>query len=66
MRDPTATIRLAAWYHKERHTFAEALAFVCCGLWRYHTFQISTCAAEVIKVPRALVEQLTELLCYVT
>lgn len=65
MGDPAGAIRQAAWYHKERPTFADALALVRRGLWRHRTFQTSTCADEVIKVPRALVEQRTEMLCYV-
>jgi hypothetical protein len=65
MGDPADTTRQAAWYRKARPTFADALALVRRGLWRHRTFQTSTCADEVSKVPHALVEQLTEMLCYV-
>jgi hypothetical protein len=65
MTDPTGATRRAAWYHKERPTFADALALVRRELWRHQTFHTSSCACEVIKVPRAVVERLTETLCYV-
>jgi hypothetical protein len=65
MADPSATIRLAAWYRKPRPTFADALALVRRELWRHEGFQTSACAEEVIKLPRALVERLTDALCYV-
>ena len=64
MADPAAMTRQAAWYRKERPTFADALALVRRELWRHQTFHTSSCACEVIKVPRALVERLTEALCY--
>ncbi len=63
--DPAATIRQAAWYRKERPTFADALAFVRRALWRHEGFQTPTCADEIVKLPRAFVERLTEALCYV-
>ncbi len=64
MADP-ATIRQAAWYRKARPTFADALALVRRELWHHQTFQTSTCAEEIVKLPRAFVERLTEALCYV-
>ncbi len=65
MADPSATIRQAAWYHKERPTFADALALVRHELWQHASFQTATCDDEIIKVPRALFVRLTETLCYV-
>ena len=65
MTDPAATVRQAAWYRKDRPTFADALALVRRELWRHQTFHTSSCACEIIKVPRAVVERLTETLCYV-
>src|SRR4051794_6295833 len=65
MADPAAATRQAAWYRKARPTFADALALVRRELWRHQLFQTSTCAYEMIKVPRPLVEHLTEALCYV-
>ncbi len=65
MADPARATRRAAWYRKERPTFADALAFVRRALWRHEGFQTSTCAEEIVKLPRAFVERLTEALCYV-
>jgi hypothetical protein len=65
MADPAAMTRQAAWYRKPRPTFADALALVRRELWRHEGFQTSACAEEVIKLPRALVERLTDALCYV-
>lgn len=64
MAAPTRPIRQAAWYRKDRPTFADALALVRRELWQ-QTFHMSSCADEAIKVPRALIERLTEVLCYV-
>jgi DDE superfamily endonuclease len=65
MADPVQAIRQAAWYRKDHPTFGDALALIRRELWRHQTFHLSSCADEVIKVPRALVERLTEALCYV-
>jgi hypothetical protein len=62
---PAGAIRRAAWYHKDRPTFADALALVRREWWRHQAFHTSSCACEVIKVPRAVFERLTETLCYV-
>ena len=66
MTGPVATVRRAAWYRKERPTFADALALIRCELWRHEGFQTSTCAEGIDELPRAFVERLTEALCYVT
>ncbi len=65
MADPATVIRQAAWYRKDRPTFADALALVRRELWHHQTFQTSTCDDEIIKVPRELFVRLTETLCYV-
>ena len=64
MTAAAAVPRQAAWYQKAHPTFADALALVRRELWRHQTFHPSSCAHEVIKVPRAVVERLTETLCY--
>jgi hypothetical protein len=56
--------RQAAWYQKAHPTFADALASVRRELWRHQAFHTSSCAHEIIQVPRAVVERLTETLCY--
>ena len=58
-------IRQAAWYHKRAPTFADALARVRREIWGQESFRISDADTEMVKVPRALVERLTETLCYV-
>jgi hypothetical protein len=65
MADPAAMTRQAAWYRKERPTFADALALVRRDLWRHEGFQTSACEDAVIKIPRELLALLTEALCYV-
>ena len=54
----------AAWYPKAQPTFAAALACVRRDLWTQATFPLSGESPDLVKVPRALVERLTEALCY--
>ena len=59
--------RQTAWYHKAHPTFADALALVRKELWTHEeqqTFCGSPSAADTVKVPRALVERLTDAVCY--
>ena len=65
MGDPAGATRQAAWYRKTHPTFADALAAVRRDVWRHQAFRASPRAGEVAIVPRALVERLTETLCYV-
>jgi DDE superfamily endonuclease len=58
------TVRRDAWYAKERVTFSDTLAMVRRWLWAEQHFQMSQTEADMIKVPRALYERLTETLCY--
>jgi len=58
-------IRQAAWYCKAAPTFSDALALVRRDVWRQQTFQLSASAGDRVKVPRAMLEHLTETLCYV-
>jgi hypothetical protein len=60
------TIRTAAWYPKRLPTFADALALVRRSLWASLTFQMSASDADMIKIPRALLERFQDLLCYAT
>ncbi len=57
-------VRQAAWYPKAQPTFAEALALVRRELWVQGAFHLSVSEPEMVKVPRAFVERLTETLCY--
>lgn len=56
--------RSAAWYKKEAATFSDAIAAVRRYLWAFQHFQTSKNEAEMIKIPRAFVERLTDTLCY--
>ena len=58
------TIRLDAWYAKKNVPFSDRLAMVRRWLWTAQYFQMAQTKADMIKVPRALFEQLTETLCY--
>ena len=57
-------VRQAAWYHKPRPTFADALAVVRRQLWGHAAFRTSGGRGDVIELPRAVVDRLTEALCY--
>ena len=57
-------VRRAAWYCKPSPTFSDALALVRKELWAHATFRRSPREPDMVKVPRAFVEHLTETLCY--
>lgn len=57
-------VRQAAWYVKRLPTFADALAAVRRRLWREIGFRTSSSETDSVKVDRALLERLTETLCY--
>src|SRR5262245_8352858 len=63
-RAGVAPARREAWYAKQRATFSDTIAFVRRWLWSQQHFQLSNAGSDVIKVPRALFERLTETLCY--
>jgi hypothetical protein len=64
-QEGSRTIRRAAWYNKTRPTFTDALALVRKELWaQEETFRGSLSDSEMVKVPRAFVERLTEVVCY--
>jgi len=58
-------VRRAAWYEKQHPTFSDALALVRKELWaREATFCGSPAETDTVKVPRALMERLTDVVCY--
>src|SRR5215212_3310068 len=58
-------LREVAWYHKRHPTFTDALALVRKELWaQEETFCESSQKTEMVKVPRAFVERLTDAVCY--
>jgi DDE superfamily endonuclease len=60
----TMPVRTAAWYSKELPTFAEAMALARRCLWNSCHFSTSRHSRDVLKVPRALLERLTDAVCY--
>jgi hypothetical protein len=60
----TMPVRTAAWYRKEQPTFSDTIALVRRCLWSHCHFSTSGTEAEVVKIPRALFERLTDALCY--
>jgi hypothetical protein len=60
----TMPVRLAAWYTKERPTFADAIALTRRCLWSSCHFSTSSQRRDVLKVPRSLLERLTDAVCY--
>ena len=57
-------VRAAAWYAKEQPTFADAIAMVRRCMWGNCHFSTSVRNSDVLKVPRALLERLTDAVCY--
>jgi DDE superfamily endonuclease len=58
-------VRQAAWYPKQAPTFSDALALVRRALWAHQAaFCMSPHTPDIVKVPRAFVERLTDALCY--
>lgn len=57
-------VRTAAWYAKVRPTFSDALAAVRRELWSSCHFPMSEPDAEMIKIPRSVLERLTDTVCY--
>nr|MDQ2897765.1 hypothetical protein [Actinomycetota bacterium] len=65
LREASGPIRQAAWYRKRAPTFADAFALVRREIWVHETFRLSSEEAEMVQVPRVLLERFTETLCYV-
>jgi DDE superfamily endonuclease len=61
---PGPPVRQAAWYAKPLPTFADALAVVRRDLWQQQLFRPSPSDGDVVKLPRLVVDRLTETLCY--
>lgn len=64
MGSAEAPVRQAAWYRKEFPTFSDALALVRRERWAQTGFCLSVSAPEMVKIPRALLEHMTDALCY--
>ena len=57
-------IRQAAWYAKSAPTFSDTLAFVRRQLWPVTVFSTSPSSDEVVEIPRALFNRLTDTLAF--
>jgi hypothetical protein len=58
------SVRTAAWYAKVRPTFSDALAVVRRELWSCGHFAMSESHADMVKIPRSVLERLTDTVCY--
>jgi hypothetical protein len=57
-------VRTAAWYAKVRPTFSDALAVVRRELWSACHFSLVESRSEMVKIPRSVLERLTDTVCY--
>jgi hypothetical protein len=57
-------VRQAAWYAKAAPTFSDTLAFVRQQLWPVTVFSTSPSSDDVIEIPRALFDRLTDTLAF--
>jgi hypothetical protein len=57
-------VRQAAWYAKTAPTFSDTLAFVRQLLWPVTVFSTSPSSDEVLEIPRALFDRLTDTLAF--
>jgi len=64
MKAETKVIRTAAWYAKRQPTFSDAIALLRRLLWSHSYFSTSDAESEMIKIPRSLLERLTDAVCY--
>jgi hypothetical protein len=64
IKDQKSLVRTAAWYEKELPTFVDAIALVRRCLWGNCHFSTSNQKSDVLKVPRTLLERLTDAVCY--
>lgn len=55
-------VRQAAWYTKGVPTFADTIAFVRQQLWPVKGFWMSCDQRDMVKIPRALLDRLTDTL----
>jgi hypothetical protein len=57
-------VRPAAWYAKVRPTFSDALAVVRRELWSCCHLAMSESHAEMVQIPRSVLDRLTDTVCY--
>jgi DDE superfamily endonuclease len=64
IQNQTTAVRQAAWYTKEHPTFSDAIAIVRRCVWSNYHFSMSSRQSDVVKIPRSLLERLTDAVCY--
>ena len=64
LHDQPLPVRQAAWYTKSAPTFSDTLAFVRQLLWPVTVFSTSPASNEVVEIPRALFDRLTDTLAF--
>jgi hypothetical protein len=57
-------VRQAAWYTKPLPTFVDTLALVRRDLWAVPVFSLSPKSADMVEIPRALWDRMTDALAY--
>jgi DDE superfamily endonuclease len=57
-------VRQAVWYRKPLPAFADAIAIVRRHLWTSTHFYMSPAKTDMVEIPGALLNRLTETLCY--
>jgi hypothetical protein len=62
--DHVLPVRQAVWYRKPLPTFADAIAIVRQHLWTSTHFPMSPAKADIVEIPCALLNRLTDTLCY--
>lgn len=55
-------VQLSSWYKKEHPSFSDAMAAVRRQIWQHKEFCMSDSQGEMIKIPKALFSELTQLL----
>lgn len=63
-RRVAGNVRRSAWYEKPHPTFSDALALVRRQLWAQTDFCGSSSDTDTVKVPRELLNRLTDAVCY--
>lgn len=64
LQEQPLPVRQTAWYSKTLPTFADTLAFVRQQLWPVTLSCMSPAQPEMVEIPRALFERLTETLAF--
>ncbi len=64
MGGATLPVRCTAWYHKTTPTFADTLAFVRQQVWPSVLFSMSPDRNDVVEIPRAVFQHVTDTLAF--